>query len=62
MTNIINNIKETEQCNSNESPNELTSTIIKEYDNTKDIHRIRDPFSEGPVTDIALKRSVRSSR
>jgi len=62
MTNIINNIKETEQCNSNESPNELNSTIIKEYDNTKDIQRIRDPFSERPVKDLALKRSVRSSR
>jgi len=62
MTNIINNIKETEQCNSNESPNEVNSSIIKEYDNTKDIQRIRDPFSERPVKDLALKRSVRSSR
>ena len=62
MTNIINNIKEPEQCNSNESISEVNLTVINEYDNTKDIQRIRDPFSERPVKDLALKRSVRSSR
>ena len=62
MTNIINNIKEPEQCNSNESTSEVNLTVINEYDNTKDIQQIRDPFSERPVKDLALKRSVRSSR